>query len=225
VKVVLNDRTDGLGPDPTRASRGLPAKRGGERSDYSSDPTRASRGLPAKRGGERSDYSSDLRDYAERKLTRLARHFGKVAEAEVEFTQEAKRSGLTIFYCKILVHIDGRRAPVLSAHENASDAQAALDLALDKIDRQVVKLKEIRTHRKKALSPVRVPQREEDDSPSTEPERIRMKLRPMSVGDAVSELQSDGQSFYVFLDEDSGQIEIAFRRTDGSVGIIEPVTP
>jgi len=204
VKVVLHDRTDGLGPDPSRASRGLPARR----------------------RGERSDYSSDLREYAERKLTRLARHFGKVAEAEVEFTEEAKRSGLTTIYCKILVHIDGRRAPLLSAHENAPDAQAALDLALDKIDRQVVKLKEIRTHRKKAVSPARVQQGDDGDStPSTEPERIRMKLRPMSVEDAVSELQSDGQSFHVFLDEDSGQIEIAFRRTDGSVGIIEPVIP
>jgi ribosome hibernation promoting factor len=182
VKVVLNDRTDGLGPE--------------------------------------------LRVYAERKLTRLARHFGKVAEAEVEFMTEARRSGLTIYFCKILVHIDGRRAPVLSAHENAPDAQAALDLALDKIDRQVVKLKEMRTHRKKGASPGKVPPREDGDSAaSTEPERIRMKLRPMSVEDAVSELHADGQSFYVFLDEDSGQIEIAFKRTDGSVGIIEPVTP
>ena len=52
-----------------------------------------------------------------------------------------------------------------------------------------------------------------------------MKLHPMSVEDAISELQSDGQSFHVFLDEDSGLVEVAFRRTDGSVGIIEPVVP
>jgi putative sigma-54 modulation protein len=168
----------------------------------------------------------ELREYAQRKLTRLARHFGKVADAEVEFTEERKRSGHVTFFCRIHVHVDGRRTPVLTAHESGADAQSALDLALDKTDRQVVKLKEKRSHRKKAASPVRVPEREEGDSArSTEPERIRMKLRPMSVGDAVSELQTDGQSFHVFLDEDSGQIEIAFRRTDGSVGIIEPVVP
>jgi putative sigma-54 modulation protein len=182
VKVVLNDRTDRLGPE--------------------------------------------LREYAQRKVTRLARHFGRVAEAEVEFTEERKRSGHPVVYCKIVVHVDGRRAPLLTAHENGPDAQSALDLALDKIDRQVVKLKEIRTHRKKAVSPVRAPQPDEGDGTrSTEPERIRMKLRPMSGGAAISELQADGQSFYVFLDEDSGTIEIAFKRTDGSVGIIEPVVP
>jgi putative sigma-54 modulation protein len=182
VKVVLNDRTGGLGPE--------------------------------------------LREYAQRKVTRLARHFGRVADAELEFTEERKRSGHPTFFCKIVVHVDGRRAPLLTAHENGPDAQSALDLALDKIDRQVVKLKEKRTHRKKAVSPVRAPQSEEPDSTrSSEPERIRLKLRPMSVDDAISELQSDGQSFHVFLDEDSGLIEIAFRRTDGSVGIIEPVVP
>jgi putative sigma-54 modulation protein len=180
VKVVLHDRTDGLGPD--------------------------------------------LREYAQVKLARLARHFGKVAEVEVEFSPERKRNGLTTVICRINVHVDGRRTPLLSAHESGPDPQAALDLAMDKIDRQVVKLKEKRTNRKLAVSPVRVPQRDEQDSTrSTEPERIRMRLRPMSVEDAISELQSDGQSFHVFLDEDSGQIQIAFRRTDGSVGVIEPI--
>ena len=43
--------------------------------------------------------------------------------------------------------------------------------------------------------------------------------------EAIAELQSDGQSFHVFLDEDTGMIEIVFRRTDGSGGIIEPVVP
>jgi putative sigma-54 modulation protein len=182
VKVVLHDRTDGLGPD--------------------------------------------LRDYAQRKLTRLARHFGKVAEAEVEFSEERKRSGLATSVCRINVHLDGRRMPVLSAHESGADAQSALDLALDKIDRQVVKHKEKRAHRKLAVSPVRVPEAEDGDANgSGEPERIRLKLQPMSVEDAVSELQSEGQSFHVFLDEDSGVIQIAFRRTDGTVGIIEPVIP
>jgi putative sigma-54 modulation protein len=167
----------------------------------------------------------DLREYAQRKLTRLAHHFGKVAEADLEFSPERKRNGLTTVLCRINVHVDGRRAPLLSAHEKGADPQAAFDLAFDKIDRQVVKLKEKRTNRKKATSPVRVPQLDEGKEKSTEPERIRMKLRPMSVEDAISELQSDGQSFHVFLDEDSGLVEVAFRRTDGSVGIIEPIVP
>ena len=167
----------------------------------------------------------DLREHAQRKLTRLAHHFGKVAEADVEFSPEAKRTGVVFVLCRINVHVDGRRAPLLSAHETGADPQAAFDLALDKIDRQVVKLKEKRTTRKKAVSPIRDPQADDGKEKETEPERIRLKLRPMSEREAIADLQSDGQSFHVFLDEDSGMVEIAFRRSDGSIGIIEPIIP
>jgi putative sigma-54 modulation protein len=166
----------------------------------------------------------DLREYAQSKLTRLEHHFGKVAEADVEFSPEAKRSGVVFVTCRINVHVDGRRTPLLSAHESGADPQAAFDLAFDKIDRQVVKLKEKRTTRKKAVSPARMPD-EDGKERETEPERIRLKLHPVSLQDAISELESDGQSFHVFLDEDSGLIEIAFRRADGSIGIIEPIVP
>jgi putative sigma-54 modulation protein len=180
VKVVLHDRTDGLG--------------------------------------------QEVRETAERKLTRLARHFGKVAAAEVEFSEERKRSGLATSVVRIDVHLDGRRAPVLSAHERGADPQSALDLALDKIDRQVVKHKEKITHRKQALSPVRMPAQEETQERSGEPERVRLKLRPMSTADAVAELDGT-QAFFVYVDEDSGGIQIAVRRADGSVAVIEPVVP
>lgn len=167
--------------------------------------------------------ASELREYAERKLSRLERHFGRVADAEVDFTEERKRSGLATSVCRINVHFNGRRSKPLTAHERAADAQAALDLAIDKIDRQVLKAKEMRTHRKQAVSPVRVPP--EDPAPvrSAEPERIRMKLKTETEPEAIKELEADGQAFRVFLEEDSGEIEIVFRRADGSVAIIEPV--
>ena len=169
--------------------------------------------------------SPELKDYAQRKLSRLEKHFGRVADVEVDFSEESKRFGLSANVCRINVHVNGRRAPVLSAHERGSDPQTALDLALDKIDRQVVKLKERRTNRKQPVSVLRVPMEEPEPKRPSEPERLRMKLKPESLEDVVAELEADGQSFHVFLDEDSGEIQIAFRRGDGSVAVIEPVVP
>jgi len=168
----------------------------------------------------------ELKDYAQRKLTRLERHFGRVVEAELEFTEESKRFGLGATVCRIHVHIDGHRAPALSAKERGPDAQSALDLALDKIDRQVVRLKEKVTHRKQPKSAVRVPDtpKVRGDGPP-EPEVIRIKLMPESIEQAVAELESDGQPFHVFLDEFTGSVQIAFRRPDGSVAVIDPVIP
>jgi ribosome hibernation promoting factor len=179
VKVVLHDRTDGLG--------------------------------------------QELRENAERKLARLARHFGKVADAELEFAEERKRSGLSTFICRISVHLDGRRTPMIYARERAGDPQSAFDMAIDKIDRQLVAFKEKVTNRKQSVSPIRVPAADETAVRSSEPERVRMKLRPMSLTEAVSELEADSQAFVMFLDEDSGEIQVAVKRADGSVAVIEPV--
>jgi len=181
VKVVLHDRTDGLG--------------------------------------------QEVLELAQRKLTRLERHFVKVVDAEVEFSEVRKRSGLSTTEARITLHLDGRRAPVLYAREVGADPQSALDLALDKIDRQVVAFKEKVTRRKHATSPLRVPEEtaQEGRPPSGEPERMRLKLRPMSLSDAVAELQADSQPFLVYLDEDSGEIQIMVKRADGSLAVIEPV--
>ena len=181
MKVVLHDRTDGLG--------------------------------------------QEVRETAQRKLDRLTRHFGKVVDAEVEFSEERKQSDLTTFVCRILVHLDGKRTPAIYARERAQDPLSALDLALDKIDRQIKAFKEKVTHRRQPVSAVRVPPAPAAPSQPAQPERLRLKLRPMSEAEAVSELEADGQPVVVYLDEDSGEIQILIRRADGSLAVIEPVVP
>ena len=169
----------------------------------------------------------EVREGAQRKLTRLERHFGKVLEAEVEFSEKRRTSDLSWYVCTIHVRLDGRRAPVLHAQESGADPISALDLALDKLDRQVVAFKEKVTHRRQATSPVRVPAEDAQAaaSPSAEPERLRLKLRPMSVDEASSELRADSQPFLVYLDEDSGEIQIMVRRSDDTLAVISPVFP
>jgi putative sigma-54 modulation protein len=181
VKVVLHDRTNGLG--------------------------------------------QEVREAAQRKLTRLERHFGKIIEAEVEFSEKRRTSDLTWFVCRLHVRLDGHRAPVLHAMERGQDPQTALDLALDKVDRQLVAFKDKIKHRRQAVSPVRVPPAPAPLARPVQPERLRLKLRPMSEAEAVAELQADSQAVVVYLDEDSGEIQILVRRPDGSLAVIEPVVP
>jgi putative sigma-54 modulation protein len=110
--------------------------------------------------------------------------------------------------------------------ERGADPQTALDLAIDKIDRQLVGFKDRITRRRRASSPVRVPPEERSGPPvSDEPERLRVKLRPMSVTDASAELLADSQPFLVYADEDSGDIQIMVKRADGSLAVLEPVLP
>ena len=167
----------------------------------------------------------EVREAAQRKLNRLERHFGKVLEAEVEFSEKSRTSDLTWFVCHVHLRLDGRRAPVLHAMERGADPLTALDLAIDKVDRQLVAYKDKVKHRRQAVSPVRMPPAPAGPARSPEPERLRLKLRPMSVSEASAELMADSQPLVVYLDEDSGEIQIMVKRADGSLAVIEPIVP
>src|SRR5439155_7165369 len=95
-----------------------------------------------------------VRAYAEQRLLRVARHFDRVVEAEVEFETESRRGASTFCAVQINVRMDGRRHPLAQAREKGTDPKATLDLALDKVDRQVVRLKEkIKVEKKRPAAP------------------------------------------------------------------------
>jgi putative sigma-54 modulation protein len=163
-----------------------------------------------------------LRRYTESRLGRLSRHFDRVLEAEVHFAPESKRGGGTDEAAvKILIHPDGRKKPILKAEARGRDLQVALDLALDKVDRQVLKLKDKivnRHHGKYAESEPEAPVATVTD----EPERVITGVKAESVSQAMDALEANGHLFHLFLDEDTGDLLLIYRRGDGSVAIIEP---
>lgn len=167
--------------------------------------------------------SNQLVGYAEQRLSRLNRHFDRILAVEVDLDRESKRGSNPDCTVRITVHTDGRRHPLAHAQERAADPRVALDLALDKIDRRVVKLKEkIKLERKRAAM---IAGQDGDDEAAEAPELelIRLKLQPQSVSEAEAALESSGHPFYVFLDEASGSVNVCFRRPDGGLTVIEAV--
>ena len=167
----------------------------------------------------------EVRDTAQRKLSRVERHYGKILEAEVEFSEKSRTSDLSWYVCRVHLRLDGHRAPVLHSMERGADPQTALDLAIDKIDRQLGAFKDKVTRRRQATSPVRVPPEPTAPPRNDQPERLRLKVRPMSVTEASAELLADSESFLVYADEDSGEIQIMVKRADGGLAVLEPVLP
>jgi putative sigma-54 modulation protein len=162
-----------------------------------------------------------LRKYTEKRLGKLSRHFEKVLEAEVHFTPESRRGGESEAAVKILIHPDGRKRPILKAEARGRDLGVALDLALDKVDHQLLKLKEKivnRHHAKRAESEPAAPVA----TVTEEPERVITRVKAESVSQAMDALEANGHLFHLFLDEDTGDLRVIYRRADGSVAIMEP---
>ena len=111
--------------------------------------------------------------------------------------------------------------PVLSAEERGKDLQAIVDLALEKVDRQVLKLKDKIVHRHR-LGPAEDEPEPVSDTVTEGPERVITRVKAESVSQAMDALEANGYLFHLFLDEDNGDLNLIYRRADGTVSIIEP---
>ena len=176
-----------------------------------------------------------LRTLVEERLVRALRPLNDGAvSAQVVVTREKSR-----FHAEVTLHARGEH--FLHGEAKGSDPQAALNAAVDKIDRQVQKLKGKRTEQKRqGISPAK----EASAAPRTRrgaamfgtglAERAdgaaqiriirarRYMVKPMSIDDAALEV-SDGQdAFLVFRNAATEKITVLFRRADGHLGLIEP---
>lgn len=166
--------------------------------------------------------SQRVRTYAEQRLLKVGRHFDRVMEADVDIARESRRGANSACSVQITVRMDGRRHAVAQARETGSDVRKALDLALDKVDRQVVRLKEkIKLQKKRVAVAALAADEERERDPG--PRRTRMWLRPQTLAEAEAALASADHPFYVFLDESSGDVNVCYRRRDGGLGVIEAV--
>ena len=188
--------------------------------------------------GRNLDITAPIREYAERKLARIERHLTEDTRVDLELAIERNRSISANQHAELTVWT---RGPVLRAHEYADDMYAAIDLAVDKLDRQVRRYRERRRHWRphhqardiEALLPL------SDDDEATsialangaEPElpiptivkTKRFNMKPMHPDEAALQLELVGHEFYVFLNAESDSVAVICRRRDGNLGVIEPV--
>jgi putative sigma-54 modulation protein len=110
----------------------------------------------------------------------------------------------------------------LNAAEETGDLYSAIDLATSKIERQIKKHVTKRQSRKHAMQP-----REVVATPPPRPNRPRIRaerlsVEPMTVREAVKQLESSETGFVVFQNTDSDLLSILCRGRDGTYRLIEP---
>jgi putative sigma-54 modulation protein len=186
--------------------------------------------------GKNLDVTQPIVDYAERKLGKLARQLDD--SARVELVQAVERNP-SIADDQVAEATIWTKGPVLRARESSTDMYASIDLMSDKLDRQVKRYRERRRgrvhHRQEpagavleveGLAPVE-PGAAADVEEVAEAPRIvktkRFNMKPMHVEEAALQLDLVGHEFFVFIEAESGDVAVIYRRRDGDYGLIEPV--
>ncbi len=176
--------------------------------------------------GRNLDVPDDDREYMERKMTRLERLLDDRSEASVELSREQHRDQAQAAIVEVMLVVDGR--PV-RAVGRAATHRAAADQVIDRLERQVVDLKERRDRAK---------DRRSDDIPGlgagegvvVDLERVgprvvktkRFAIEPMFEEDAVARMEELGHDFFVFVNAENERTAVLYRRRDGDYGLIEP---
>jgi len=165
------------------------------------------------------DPSDNLKSYVGDKLDRFDKFLDNPAEANVVLAVEKFRHIAEI-------NISGDRLSIIGKEETV-DMYSAIDMVLDKLEKQIKKNKEkIREHRSAAKNRNRSMPDEDINLPEEDIERqikIRnIEYKPMDVEEAVLQMDLIEDNFLVFTNARSDQINVLYRRRDGHYGLIQP---
>ena len=165
------------------------------------------------------DPSDNLKSYVGDKLDRFDKFLDNPAEANVVLAVEKFRHIAEI-------NISGDRLSIIGKEETV-DMYSAIDMVLDKLEKQIKKNKEkIRERRSAAKNRNRSIPDEEINLPDEDIERqikIRnIEYKPMDVEEAVLQMDLIEDNFLVFTNARSDQINVLYRRRDGHYGLIQP---
>jgi putative sigma-54 modulation protein len=175
--------------------------------------------------GRNMEVTDRLNDYVTKKVNKLDRYLSGIEEAHIDLAYiKSARSASDRQVAQVTVRGKGF---ILRSEERADDIFAALDAALDKMQRRIERYKG-KHHRgrgdgKSAAEVVPQPVTEEE---SSEPVIVRRKhflITPMDESEAIEQMQMLGhENFFVFFNATTNGINVLYLRRDGTYGLIEP---
>ncbi|MFM7264814.1 MAG: ribosome hibernation-promoting factor, HPF/YfiA family [Cyanobium sp.] len=186
--------------------------------------------------GRNLEVTPAIRDYTETKLSRAISNFGDmVREADVHLSV-ARNPRVPQQIAEVTMYANGT---VIRAQERSENLYASIDLVASKLSRQLNRYKE-RVH-ERSHGPVHRSARDEEagaaalpppgstltdgKEPGVPHRGVRRKyfaMPPMTLEEALHQLELIDHDFFVFRDADSDQIQVVYRRNHGGFGVIQP---
>jgi len=171
--------------------------------------------------GKHIEVTDAMRNYIEKRLSKIERHFDHILEVIVTLSVEKNRQ-------IVEATLQASRA-LIRAEEETDDMYTSIDKVADKLERQIQKYKKKYFQKphpgieKKELANKEV---NAEDSESDKIARIvktkRFAVKPMSVEEAAMQMDLLGHNFFVFANDNTNKVNVLYKRKDGNFGLIEP---
>lgn len=170
------------------------------------------------------DPSEHLKTYVKNKLDKLDKLLDNPAEANVVLSVEKIRHIAEI-------KLTGDRLNI-NCREKTNDMYSSIDMALDKLEKQIKKNKQkIQKHRKGDRSEIREQKEMTEDliapaAADAGAPRIRtqnIEYKPMDIEEASMQIELTPDNFLVFTNSMTNRVNVLYKRKDGDLGLIQPI--
>ena len=184
--------------------------------------------------GKNIEITDAIRSYVDQKISKAVNHFKHLTN-EVDVNLSVARNGRVNpkQSAEVTLYINGA---VVRAEESSENLYASIDLVANKITRQLRKYKEKRHSRKglpvkpnDALLASEIPTADVSQLLTKAPELpeavVRSKyfsMPPMTIHEALEQLELVDHDFYMFLNAETGEINVVYERNHGGYGLLQP---
>lgn len=167
--------------------------------------------------GRNVEVTKALKEIVEKKVSRLEKYFKPEVEANVLLS--VQKSTHT---AEVTIPFNG---VILRAEEANGDMYNSVDLVIEKIERQIRKQK-TKMQRKiqgESLIYGLIPEENnEDEKEGKVVKTKRFAIKPMATEEAILQMELLGHNFFVYMDDETSEVNVIYKRKDGNYGLIEP---
>ncbi len=168
------------------------------------------------------DPNEEVREYVKEKIGRIRKYLEQPLEAQVILTVEKFRN-----IADVTLWVNGY---AINSQEETGDMFSSIDMVVAKLERQIKKYKDkiqrfkpnagVQTQ-KLRMNVISSESLEEEMGPRIVKTK-RFFIKPMSLEEAVLQLELMNDSFLVYTDAQTKNVNVLYRRRDGDYGLIEP---
>ena len=167
--------------------------------------------------GDKLKITKAMNDYIEEKLGKLDKYLKNSDDIRVNVIVKVKNHEQRV---EITIPL---KTYILRSEETKDDFYAAVDKAVDKLERQIRKnktrmmSKQVRTNIDFDMSEIEF----DKDENKKVLKRKTVEIKPMNEDEAILQMELLGHQFYMYKDSDTNKVVVVYKRNDGNYGIIE----
>ena len=170
--------------------------------------------------GDKIKVTKAIQDYAQEKLGRIEKYLGDSNNVRATVMVNVKGHNQKV---EVTIPL---KTVILRAEETRDDLYAAIDVVVDKLERQIRKNKtKLQSKKMKEnfskdfmLDSIEKIDEENEDKIV---KRKKIELKPMSEEEAILQMELLEHQFYIFRDAETNNVAVVYKRNEGNYGIIE----